>query len=911
MVRAGLVSIVVALIALLSGCATEATEVLVVLDTNAPPDRGISVSVTAVRGSGGPADPIATLDVERAASAQPDAGMDGGTMLTRAPFPASFAITPRHDGPRDESVLLTLRATLTDSFTHDTISFRRLARFTFTPHRHTIVRAFLAIECASIVDGCASGSPCTVARRCEEQGQTCGDQGVCVPVDVTPDTDLDGGSRGPDAAVLPLAPRLALGRLHTCVVDATDAVWCWGDRAAGSCGDVVSATPTATPVRVIGLPPVRTISAAEAYACAVGRDDESVWCWGGNGSGVLASSVAESAMPLSIAGVPPSVRVAAAYQHACALTRTGDVWCWGEGSTGALGPDHVASRQPPSIVTGVSGAIEIAAGEGFTCALVAGGRVRCWGTNDAGQLGRSGTSAAMDPVPADVAGLTDAVSLRAGAFHACAVRANGALACWGSNYFNERGYTPSASDPHPWGGPSSVSDATSAGLGRSVTCFVRADGTVACFGANKSGECARDDVDQVRDPSTVAGVADALEVVANGRHTCARTRAGEVFCWGIDGRGQLGSGRVILEPHAIQVQDVTDATDLVATNEATCAIRSGGSVWCWGANAYGNLGGSWPTRARPTQAPGVSGSVGLAMSQWATCSRFADGTARCTGSNRSGQLGTGQTVGTSGFHWLLDTTGMTALSMSDESFACAANAAGLWCWGRNDEAQLGQGAAGADSPMPRNLADVAPGSAAEITTGDAHACVRLNDGSVMCWGRNTEGELAVGDTVPHLSPVRVPNLAGVQTLCAGLRHTCAIICGQRFCWGANDNGQLGDGTTMTRPGPQPVADITTASTIAAGSAHSCAIVAGSVVCWGWDRTGQVSGERAMPNALRPRAVTALPPDGFVQLALGGDHSCARRASGAVWCWGANDSGQLGNGVAQRSAAMRVMGLPAM
>ena len=82
--------------------------------------------------------------------------------------------------------------------------------------------------------------------------------------------------------------------------------------------------------------------------------------------------------------------------------------------------------------------------------------------------------------------------------------------------------------------------------------------------------------------------------------------------------------------------------------------------------------------------------------------------------------------------------------------------------------------------------------------------------------------------------------------------------------------------------------------VAAGGSHTCAIVrGGGVRCWGNDSTGQLGDGAPEPLALSPVEAAGLPP--AIALAAGGDFTCALVEDGGVWCWGANEFGQLGDG----------------
>ncbi|NCQ59152.1 MAG: hypothetical protein GW913_00610 [Myxococcales bacterium] len=149
---------------------------------------------------------------------------------------------------------------------------------------------------------------------------------------------------------------------------------------------------------------------------------------------------------------------------------------------------------------------------------------------------------------------------------------------------------------------------------------------------------------------------------------------------------------------------------------------------------------------------------------------------------------------------------------------------------------------------------------------------------------------------------------------AGNAHTCARrASGEVTCWGLNSIGECGDGTTvLSRPRPVATVDLVDAVQVSAGYFHSCARRStGEVVCWGYNRRGQL-GDGTRTNQSRPTAVLGLTD--AVDVATAGDlpggvHSCALRSTGEVVCWGYNTYGEIGDGTTtERLTATAVVGL---
>ena len=212
-----------------------------------------------------------------------------------------------------------------------------------------------------------------------------------------------------------------------------------------------------------------------------------------------------------------------------------------------------------------------------------------------------------------------------------------------------------------------------------------------------------------------------------------------------------------------------------------------------------------------------------------------------------------------------------------------------------------EGQPGPEIQAAANLLNIAA-----VTAGLSHTCALETSGGVLCWGDNTFGQLGNGTRTLGTSnpyPRSVSELgSGIKAIAAGDTHTCALTTeGWVKCWGSNAYGQLGDGTTVSQLTPITVTGlISGVQQIAAGGSHTCALTAaGGVKCWG-DLT------------TTPTDVPGL-TSGVSAIAAGYMHTCAivgdAASGGGVQCWGANDTGQLGNGTTTSSSTpVAVQGL---
>lgn len=352
-----------------------------------------------------------------------------------------------------------------------------------------------------------------------------------------------------------------------------------------------------------------------------------------------------------------------------------------------------------------------------------------------------------------------------------------------------------------------------------------------------------------------------LEVAAGGGFSCALLAGGKVRCFGDPEGGRLGTEGVL------HVPDLSGVRQVAAGARHTCALLGDGSVRCWGDNEYGQSGGpAGGLRGAPAPVPGLERVTQIAAGRAFSCARLDGGSAVCWGDNEHGQLGAPP--------------------------GPRRPAAGL--------VAKASGSAAQDRPteIPRL------GSAARLALGEEHGCALLTSGTVACWGNDDRGQLGQASPPPAPSkpgrpaaarpPAAVKGLKDVAEVAAGGEHACARLeDGTVACWGRNHHGQLGDGTTKDSAVPVKVKGLVGAAGLALGEAHSCARLAdGKVRCWGAGAR-HVTGDASDADHAEPVEVPSLA--NVVALASGASHACAGMFDRTFLCWGDNEHGQLGSG----------------
>lgn len=665
------------------------------------------------------------------------------------------------------------------------------------------------------------------------------------------------------APVASASGTIAAGSLMTCAVADSGPGYCWGRPIVGG-----NAQPT--PTLVGGGVSWSSLSVANGYMCGVSTAGRA-YCWGDDlGAGRLGHGITfhSEEQPRAVVGDLRFSSISTGLVTTCAIEEQRRLYCWGSGDDGQLGETGLlgATRSPVQVALpqGVD-AQAVALGSRHVCILSVDGDAYCWGRGPARGSADPGSAAAAAR-PTLVAGGLKFKRIAASDTYTCALSTAGAAYCWGQQQFGRLGSaTESSARPQPVNAAAVFVQITT---GPDHACALTADGRAYCWGATRFGRLGNGG-----DPSAGSSIPVAVQaevrfnaISAGATHTCAIAVNGAGYCWGDTSSGQIGNGQLNLErttPAAVAGGRLYST--ISASQGSACAVAQN-TVYCWGINDQGQLGdGSRTDRNVPTPVAGAAAYRAVAHGSTHACALAMDGTAYCWGRGRFGQLGDG----------------------------------------RNE-----------DSTVPVRVATTL--RFRTIAAGPLHSCALTEDGRAYCWGA---GDLGNGSSAGSSVPVAVTGdfrFVSISIQQSAIARTCALTqAGEGYCWG------ITSGSTPTRIAlAVALAELTASCAIdQAGRAHCysigipiCQIINKVYVCVTPPAYSPIDDPRrfrgvssycALDEAgaafcfvfevsMARYSVRALDfEQRFRQLAANGP--CALSTTGAAYCWGPNDRGQVGDG----------------
>ena len=702
---------------------------------------------------------------------------------------------------------------------------------------------------------------------------------------------------------------LTAGEYHTCAIASNNKAYCWGYNNDGQIGDNTTTDRSApTAVNQGGLPSgalVNQISAGGFHTCAIASNDSWVYCWGSNVNGQLGDNTTtmRTAPELTLQGSIPAGtqirQVSSGVSHACVVGSNNLPYCWGANDYSQLGDNTTTQRNTPVAVSqgGLpSGRMvnQIVAGGVHSCAIASDNKSYCWGLNDSGQIGDGTSTTRATPVAVSQGGLPSGVTANQianrGGGHTCITGSDNQSYCWGYNAHGNLGNGTTANATSPVqvnpiiapilsqsvyrlyqpstattpGQPLATTDTpatldgiadpfrmrlgltnemrskpmvTSIDSGAYSSCATNSDDWAYCWGEGWAGQLGNGDTVDSSMPVAISqgaipSGATIRQLSAGLRHVCVIASDNWVYCWGENNRGQLGDNSVDRRntPVALNRGNIpTGATirEITTGAEHTCAIASNNRAYCWGNNDDGQVGdGTNTARTTPvvvSQGAMPSGAlvnqISAAKSGWHTCATSINERAYCWGNNWHGSLGNNSTTNRNtpvavSQGAMPSGSVVRQIALGQEHTCAIASDQKAYCWGHNNEGQVGDNSSkDRSTPVAVNQGAMPSGAMVNRIAPSqyAHTCAIANDNKVYCWGRNSVGHLGDGTTVtPKRTPVAVvqgsmPSNWSAFDLTTSAVGTCMIANDSlAYCWGWNNNSQLGNGNTTNSSSPVTV-----------------------------------------------------------------------------------------------------------
>lgn len=642
------------------------------------------------------------------------------------------------------------------------------------------------------------------------------------------------------------------------------------------------------------------VSVGEATTCGVATD-HSLWCWG-----QLPLRTDFSTLPERIGGDSDWDSAAVLPRGVCALKTNGALFCWGNDDSGTLGlsdGEHDPKFEAPKAVVGAEALRSLSGSETVTCGVRQDGTLWCWGDGVNGPRIVEGPRPQRVPRPVQVGTERQWTTVAVDFSHLCGLREDRTL--WCENSVDHVGFQEMVP------GTTWVSLVSSS----SLICGTQQDGSFWCLPGGVP---------------THAELTASWKSVAIGQdYFCGLRLDDTLWCWGGNEFGQLGTDASVPPNTPVQVGQGADWLQVSAGRVSTCGLRKDGTLWCWGNNAQGTLGDGRQTPLTPVRIGWDRTWSTVSVGRYFSCALAVDGNRWCWGGEYN--LGTpawthvtqAPTLADVDRHWrayrLREATGLGVDDTGDvdaaclgtttrdesrewstvaagTSFYCAIDGSGAAaCAGDNSFGQLGS----AGAPMTTSARVPLEGKWRAIATGSDDACGIRSDGSLFCWGNNRRAGWASAALLQSETPQAIDGIGAVSAVATDDGWTCAIETGGALsCWGTNGflaaMGSAGSPVRYPQEGPW--------NAVALAPDHGCALHSDkSLWCFGANDSGQLGdGTRETRDQL-----TRLAGSDWSSVSTGNGDTCGIRVDGSLWCWGSNINGRRGDGTAWRGTPMRV------
>lgn len=318
-----------------------------------------------------------------------------------------------------------------------------------------------------------------------------------------------------------------------------------------------------------------------------------LWAWGQNTYGQLGvGNNTNRSSPIQIGSLSDWSKIAGGELHGLAIRSDGTLWTWGYNTRGQLGDSTVVAKSSPIQIGSLKTWTQISAGRYHSLALRSDGTIWNWGGNYNGAtLGQPGVWTNISS-PVQVGNLSTWSKIAAGYYHNTAIKSDGTLWTWGSNFYGELGIgTNGSTDKSSPVQVGALTDWTQITCGCGHNIAIRS-GTLWAWGANDRGQLGIGDRSNRSSPIQIGALNTWAKVIAGYAHNLALKTDGTLWAWGRNEAGQLGDGTIVDKSSPVQIGALNTWVQVHAGMAFSLALKNDGTLWAWGSSSVGQLGDS-------------------------------------------------------------------------------------------------------------------------------------------------------------------------------------------------------------------------------------------------------------------------------------------------------------------------------
>ena len=687
-------------------------------------------------------------------------------------------------------------------------------------------------------------------------------------------------------------------------------LWVWGYNSNGELG-MGNVTQYLSPVQLGAFTWKQISSGSYGTSATFGiRSDGTLWGWGKYAS--LVGAGAGLSSPVQIGSLANWAQISLGNSYMLAIKTDGSLWASGSGAGAASGTGNASfNSSSPVQVGALNNWSSVYAGDGAAFAIKTDGTLWSWGNNTSGQLGIGTATTTSSPI--QVGSLTSwNYASNLNNTTTIATRTDGTIWFWGDSQYGMNGNAVATKYSSPaqigalnnWKVPQLFMDSL---LLNNSLILLRNDSTLWSVGNNNYGQLGLgDSTARVYPEQITTGGTNWSSLANTGYETAYAIQTnGTVWGWGYNASGQLGISNSTNAYMPVQVGTANSlhSSSISSNSDHTMEIKSDGSLWGCGYNASGQLGtGDTISYSSPVQIGALTTWLQVFAGASCTLAIQTNGTLWSWGNNTSGQLGQGNTtsysnpvqVGSSQ-NWSQITIGGTS---TNDSVYGIQNDSTLWAWGCNTSGQLGIGT-NTNQLTPFKFSGWQSTPICSVSGGRSVSMIK-SDGTLWSWGYDAYGSTGLSSAINTSVPIQTGTSTWKYAAQDG--YCGAFIRSDGTLWtaGYNVQGQLGNGSThAVGSGIYPMIQIgllTNWKQIAVMNNSSMIAVKtdGTMWSWGNNTSGQLGlGDRTSRSS--PVQIGSLTTWNYVASTNIISNGYAIKTDGTLWAWGANTSGELGQG----------------